>query len=114
MKPSYLLTALCLLCIACKKDRQEQGNIQVTFKNVVNGVPLSLSTVPYTNAAGEIFTVTTFKYYISNISLVKMDNGTVRVPDTYFLVDESTAASKTITFPVPKGEYRAISFKIGV
>ncbi|RPD42344.1 MbnP family protein [Chitinophaga barathri] len=114
MKPYYLLPVLFLLCTACKKDKQEQGNIQVTFKNVVNGVPLVLNTAPYTNANGETFTVTTFKYYISNISLIKMDNSELRVPDSYFLVDENTAASKTITFNAPVGEYRAVAFKIGV
>ncbi|MBO9155376.1 MbnP family protein [Chitinophaga sp. GCM10012297] len=115
MKPYYLLPLLFLFCIACKKDKQEQkGNIQINFKNVVNGVPLTLNTANYTNANGETFTVTTFKYYISNISLVKMDNSTLRIPDTYFLVDESTAASKNISFQAPVGEYRGISFKIGV
>lgn len=115
MKPYYLLTLLFLCCIACKKDKEEQqGNIQISFKNVVNGAPLALNTGSYTNANGETFTVTTFKYYISNISLVKLDNSTLRIPDTYFLVDESAAASKTISFRAPVGEYRGISFKIGV
>lgn len=115
MKPYFLLTMLFLLCIACKKDKQEQGNIQVNFKNVVNGVPLSLGiAAPYTNANGEVFTVSAFKYYITNISLVRLDNTVQRIGDTYFLIDESVPASKVITFPVPKGEYRGISFKIGV
>lgn len=114
MKPYYLLTMLFLTCIACKKEKQEQGNIQVSFKSVVNGAPLVLNTGSYTNANGETFNVTTFKYYISNISLIKMDNSQLRIPDTYFLVDESAAASKTISFKAPAGEYRGITFKIGV
>ncbi len=114
MKPQYLLVACFLLCIACKKETQEQGTLQLTFNNTVNGVPLSLNTTHYTNAAGENFTITTFKYYISNVSMIRMDNSEMAVPAAYYLVDEANAASKTIQLPAPAGEYRGIIFYLGV
>lgn len=115
MKLHRLLIAFFVLCIACKKDVQEQkGTLQITFKNVVNGAALKLNTANYTNAAGEAFTISTFKYYISNITLIKMDNSELKLPAAYYLINEADSASKTISIPAPGGEYRAISFMLGV
>ncbi|MGX5817444.1 MbnP family protein [Chitinophaga lutea] len=113
MRP-YFLPALLLLA-ACSKDPvQQQGTMQLEFKNVVNGAALQLNTGTYQNTTGESFSISTFKYYISNISLTRMDNTQATLPAEYFLVDESKAASKVFSFAVPKGEYRSISFLIGV
>ena len=115
MKLHRLLTALLVLCMACKKDVQDQkGTLQITFKNVVNGAPLKLNSSNYTNAAGETFTISTFKYYISNITLIKLDNSELKLPAAYYLVNEADSASKVINIPAPGGEYRAISFMLGV
>lgn len=115
MKLHRLLTALLVLCMACKKDVQDQkGTLQITFKNVVNGAPLKLNTSNYTNAAGETFTISTFKYYISNITLIKLDNSELKLPAAYYLINETDSASKVINIPAPGGEYRAISFMLGV
>ncbi|RPE12248.1 hypothetical protein EGT74_01440 [Chitinophaga lutea] len=109
-----LFFALCIVFMACKKEKQEQGTLLITFNNVVNGASLSLNTSSYTNSAGEAFTVSTFKYYISNITLTRLDNSQLQLPDGYYLVDESKPASKTIRIPAPKGEYRGFSFLVGV
>lgn len=114
MKPKALLCVFVILLMACKKEKQEQGTLQLTFTSVVNGASLNLNTSSYTNAAGEAFTVSAFKYYISNITLVKMDNSEIKLPDTYFLIDESKPASKTIQVMAPRGEYRGFSFLLGV
>lgn len=115
MKLHRLLTALLVLCLACKKDVQDQkGTLQITFKNVVNGAALKLNTSNYTNAAGETFTISTFKYYISNITLIKLDNSELKLPAAYYLINEADSASKVISIPAPGGEYRAISFMLGV
>ncbi|AWO00425.1 hypothetical protein DLD77_01235 [Chitinophaga alhagiae] len=114
MKPKALLYIFFMLLMACKKEKQEQGTLQLTFTNVVNGAALTLNTASYTNAAGEAFTVSAFRYYISNITLVRMDNSEVKLADTYFLVDESKPASRTLQVMAPRGEYRAFSFLLGV
>lgn len=83
------------------------------FTHVAGTVPFTLNTA-YTNAFGESFTVTKYKYYISNITLTDERDSKHLIPDTYFLVDESHAASKTLLFDVPVGTYKAVSFLIGV
>jgi hypothetical protein len=115
MKPQTLLFILILIVFtACKKEKQEQGTLQLTFINVVNGAELNLNTPGYTNAAGEAFTVSAFKYYISNITLTTMSNQEVALPAEYYLIDAAVPASRIIQVPAPKGEYRSISFLLGV
>lgn len=43
----------------------------------------------YTTENGDVFTASLFKYYISNIRLVKTDP-IVTIPNTYFLVNQAT------------------------
>jgi len=69
----------------------------------------------YTNENGDDFTVTLFKYYLSNIRLVKTDNSIVTVPDSYFLIDQSDDATMSFEMDsLPEGEFKAIRFIIGV
>lgn len=114
MKPRYLLIICLFLFVACKKDTVEQGTMELVFRNVAGDQPLTLNTVTYQNAQGQNFTISAFKYYLSNFSLIKMDNSEVKLPAAYFLVDQAEDASKTIQLAAPKGEYRALRFLIGV
>ncbi|QJX47888.1 hypothetical protein HMJ29_13425 [Hymenobacter taeanensis] len=56
-----------------------------------------------------------FRYYLSNFKLRKTDGTEYAVPESYFLVDEAKADSKTITLHnIPAGEYPSFSFMVGV
>lgn len=69
----------------------------------------------YTNANGDQFTASVFKYYISNIRLVKTDNSVDTIPDTYFLVNADDESSMTLAMDsLPAGLYKSIKFMIGV
>lgn len=76
---------------------------------------LVLNTGSYKNANGDDFTVNSFRYYISNVKLLKADNSSYAVPDSYFLVDHSNADSQDLLMKgVPVGDYTAVSFVVGV
>src|SRR5215213_5476537 len=61
------------------------------------------------------FTVKDFKYYISNIQFVSSTSGdTIKIPDTYFLVEHKKPQSRNVQFTVPAGEYYGFSFLIGI
>src|SRR4051794_17554429 len=91
------ITCILLLVITltgCQKGVDDTGNpppteypLRLTFENHAGAVPLVLNT-PYTNPFGEPFTITKFKYYISNISLINLAGSETKLPDTYFLVDQ--------------------------
>jgi hypothetical protein len=58
--------------------------------------------------------MTTLKYYISNMKFVTTDGDTIKIPDTYFLIDHSKPELSKATFMVPGGAYYAMSFMLGV
>ncbi|WP_149839447.1 MbnP family protein [Chitinophaga agrisoli] len=91
------------------------ASLQLHFTHVVNGRPMALGTTAYMNAAGESFTITMFKYYISNFTLTTTTGQEITLPAAYFLVNESSDSTKRITLPqAPEGTYQRISFMIGV
>lgn len=113
--------ALTSFIISCDKaeeiDPNVKNNLSLEFDNVVGNKDLKLESEQYTNASGESFNITLFNYYISNISLKNDKGETVTIPkeESYFLVKESDAASKTITLKnIPSGNYTSVSFIIGI
>jgi hypothetical protein len=94
---------------------EKKTKLIIHFANYVGDQKLVLDTVTYHNQLGQPFTVTNFKYYISNISLKGKDDKEYFVKDSYFLIrqdDESTWVS--VLDDVPPGIYKSISFVIGV
>lgn len=111
-----LMVVLGLWLTGCQKNSSEEketGRFKIAFTHVAGTLPFALNTA-YTNAFGETFVATKYKYYITNISLTDASGAKHLIPDTYFLVDEGAAASKTLLFDVPVGSYKAVSFLLGV
>ena len=119
---SMMALVATLLFTACKKDDVPNYNsttkapLSVEFDNIAGSADLQLNTGVYTNAAGENFTVTKLKYYVSNFTLTKMDGSVYVVPkdSCYFLIDESNEETHEPILNVPEGEYKTISFLLGV
>jgi hypothetical protein len=112
----YLLAATCWLMMGCQKEMTNpvvNGVVQLKFQNVVGNQPLQFNTA-YTNSFGESFSISKYKYYISNIALVDEVGNQFSIPDTYFLVDQNDAASSTVTLNAAAADYKAIRFLIGV
>ncbi|MBD2769960.1 hypothetical protein IC235_18895 [Hymenobacter sp. BT664] len=134
MKRSLVSTFTSALVLAtlsftsCKKDSDqpttETGEFTLHMDNGVTqqssaGTPtfrsLVLNANTYQNANGDDFTVSTFKYYISNVKLLKADNSSYSVPDSYFLVDHSRPETQDLEMKgVPVGDYTGVTFTVGV
>lgn len=71
-----------------------------------------LQTGNYTNSFGEQYTITKFKYYLSNVSITAIPVNTFN--GTYHLIDESDPASLSFSFEAPVNTYRTLSFLLGV
>ncbi|MBS1774468.1 MAG: hypothetical protein JST82_16545 [Bacteroidetes bacterium] len=119
----YALLALFLINIGCRKKDDPVTQTPVTtipqiniiFKNTVDNKPLGLNNTKYQNANGDTFTVSSYQYYISNISLFKDDGSEYKESDSYHLINESSATSKQLTIKnIPTGDYVKIRFLIGV
>lgn len=111
-----------LFFTSCKKDSTPEydpnvkADLSVEFDNVAGSADLQLNTGTYTNALAQNFTVTKLKYYVSNFKLTNVDGTVYTVPQDscYFLIDEAVASSHDPVLSVPEGEYKSISFVLGV
>ncbi len=105
---------LSMLLITCKKavTTAEKGTVKITIKNTVKGIPLALNTGNYTNPFGEQYSVSKFKYYISNINVINGIN--FQLNGRYFLIDESNLASLSFSFEAPVDTYVGMIFLLGV
>lgn len=92
-----------------------KGILTLQFSNTFDGSSLTKNSATYyTNAAGNEFNVSTFRYYISNVELTKLDGSKVFYP-VYKLIDAFDESTQTITLlEVPNGDYKAISYFIGI
>ncbi len=116
------LSLFILLFTSCKKDNSSlynsnvKADLSVEFDNIVGSSDLQLNTGSYTNSSGENFTVTKLKYYVSNFVFIKTDGTVYTVPQdsSYFLVDESDGTEHAPVLHIPEGEYKTVSFVVGV
>jgi hypothetical protein len=117
MKLKPLLFVMPLLALlSCQREldsNMKKGNVTLRFSNVVNGDSLRFGT-PYLNRGGEDFTVTKYKYYISNIALIDTTGQAYKVPDSYFLLDHNNSPSLSFGVEVNEGRYQALRFVVGV
>lgn len=120
IKSISIILLFAIVFTACKKEEttlknDEKGAFRIEFENVVNNSPLVLNTQTYTNANGDNFNVSVFKYYVSNIILSKTDGSAYKIPESYILVDASKPESLINSLKdVPAGDYTKITFTIGV
>jgi hypothetical protein len=113
---------LLLILSSCSKNNAPAYNssvksgLSVEFDNIAGSSDLQLNTGSYTNASGETFTVTKLRYYVSNFVLTAADGTVYTVPQDscYFLIDESDPSTHEPLLQVPEGEYKNISFIVGV
>jgi len=109
------LAILSLLSNSCQKgiDPIKTGTVKITFTNTVKGQPLVLNSGVYTNPFGESYTVSKFKYYISNIGL-NSSYDFYNEPESYHLVDAASSSSRSFSFTAKANPYGSLALTIGV
>jgi hypothetical protein len=123
----YSLPVLIFLLLSCKKDAEVPPSmpspeeplpntvVRIQVKNMVDTMPLYLDTVKYLLDNGDKLKVTNYKYYISNIQLLRADSTFYAEPESYHLVSQLDSNSLAIAIRhVPEGDYTSIRFMIGV
>ncbi len=96
------------------KVKHDKGQLIVSFKHVVENELLKLDSANYKNELGQSFTISKFKYYIGQIHL-KNSKGKDFIFKDYFLINEDEELSKQIKLNnIPNGNYKSISFILGV
>lgn len=119
MKIFFLLIPFALSSFFHKQSSQkiaapaDTGTVKITFKNTVKGKLLELNTGNYTNPFGEAYSISKFKYYISQVALIR-GKAVFLEPENYHLIDESKPDALHVNFDLTEGNYNSISFPLGV
>jgi hypothetical protein len=100
-------------CLKKSIPVEKTGMLKITFVNTVKGNPIQLNTASYTNAFAEQYTITRFKYYISNIALAFPD-GVFTENESYHLIDETNTGSLSFGFMTNVNTYHSLLFMLGV
>jgi len=118
MKRSF--NSLLLLCStfiisgSCQKNiSSATGTIKLSFRNMVDTSPMILDTSPYTNPFGETYTITKFKYYVSNVNLSSSTTAAAE-KESYHLVDQRVPGSWSFSFETGEAIFSTLHFLMGV
>ena len=111
-----MTTALLLNSFTHHGNSPATGELTIRFSHKAGDKDLKFDTTRYRNSSGEMFTVSRFQYFVSNIRLQKKDGSvfTVKQDSSYFLVNAEDPASTSIHLKVPEGEYKSLEFIIGI
>lgn len=89
------------------------GRLSIRIEHVFDGQPLMLNERLYKAGAGDSIYLGTYKYYLSNITLVSQEK-IFAEEESYHLVNEARPSSKSFFLDVPEGTYSSITFMVGV
>ena len=104
----------CIVVSSCKKtSTPKTGSIKINFRNVVGARPILLDGTNFTNSFGETYTITQFKYYISNIRLITNASSASEI-ESYHLIDQSLPASLSFEFTAEENTFLGLQFLLGV
>ncbi|MFM6983212.1 MAG: MbnP family protein, partial [Chitinophagaceae bacterium] len=123
IKQLFIYTACATFFLsACKKEDTnvttttppKDGNLNIVFDNMVGTDPVVMSQLSFLNAAGNTYSVSLLKYYVSNIELHKK-GGSVVKPGNYELINAADPASCTFNVGnLSAGDYDTMVFYIGI
>jgi hypothetical protein len=111
-----LLAVNCLIVLLLSYNA-DAHTITISFRNFVGDKPLELDKT-YKNSLGQSFTVTNFKYYISNIRLTSENGESYTDTSGFYLIRQDEKSTWDITlnvpFNMPFEDLKRIKFSIGV
>lgn len=102
---------------SCQKETSFEGaayTLRLNFQASANGEPLQFNK-EYINPLGEDYTVSTFKIYISKISLLQeAPTPVARKEDGYYLVDAANPSSQIINVELNSVPFNRLMFQVGI
>jgi hypothetical protein len=108
------------LASSCKKDpplppvTQTEKGLILNFTGMFNGTSIEYKTGEYTRENGEIMRISNWAMIWSKVSLVKTNDSLVLLGDGYLYVDFVGGKTKVVYENAPAGDYKGISFQLGI
>jgi len=113
MRTWYFASLFVIFLLVAGFTRSKSAVTTLRFKNMVGNKEMVLFDEMYTNSFGEPFFISKFRYYISHISFLDVNNKETSMPGNYYLVNEADSLSKIIQLPASSA-IKSISFFVGV
>lgn len=89
--------------------------VQLQFSHLVNGNPLEMDHIKYTNAVGQAYSIKTVKYIISRVTFHKSDGSEIVMPDIHYVdARDNTTLTYALSKSIPYGSYSSVSFVYGL
>jgi hypothetical protein len=103
-----------LFISACKKDGSDKPIVlTVDFSHKANGEAVQFDTILYSNSLNQAFSISTCKYFLSNIYL-HSPTGDSSMVEEYIYVDGSDAINSSFSREIKPNTYNKISLNIGI
>lgn len=116
----YFILPLALLATSCNDDDdapevKEPGSVTLDIHNQYNSQALQLNNA-YSTSGGTKITFSQLRYIISNIELTAADGSKYKVPDSYHVLEKTSAAErgKVELTDIPADKYTSVTFSVGV
>ena len=118
-----IIAAMGLALTACKKEEDPApappaattGSVKVDVDMVFVTQPFELGTTFTHPMTGDELTFTQFRFYLSNVRLMKSDGTWWSEPESYRIIDAATSEGRHFHMEgVPNGNYTAMEYVLGV
>ncbi len=115
---SLLLPILISTCTSDHGHGPEEvatASIEFNFVHKVGDKPLQFDSVFYKNAAGNDYSVTELRYYLSNFTFYGHEDEVLMQADTVIFINaREPESAKWVLRKIPPGHYHTISFVFGL
>jgi hypothetical protein len=94
--------------------QKPSSTVLIQFKNFVGDSLMDLDKTTYKNELGQEYTLSKFKYYISNIQLMNASGKNFSSKECFLVNEDKKESLKLSLDGIEAGEYSSISFLLGV
>lgn len=108
---AILVVAICFLGA---RTVTNLGDLQVSFSNYAGNELLRLDSAHYKNELGQDFTVTNFKYYVSDFKLYAGDKLAYQREGSFLVRADDPKSMHIMLTTIPDGDYTSMTFTLGV
>ena len=110
----FLLSSL--LFSACNKDEDDAlTKLEFSFSHTIDGAALVFDTIKFTNAAANTYSITTLKYFISDITLHKPSGEKVWINEEHYVdARDNSTLSFSPDMEIENGSFSHITFTFGL
>lgn len=116
-----LFFVLCIYCVSCNNEpitpEQKTGQLEIQFTHNVEGNPIIMDSLLYSNEAGNHYMVNEIQYFISDIIIKSNHNQLVvfdKIDDIHYVdTDIESTRSLIINEEIPVGTYN-LAFTFGI